>query len=189
MSWVTPRTAAVGDVFTAAWVNEIKGELEYLHGDDGQVSVNDGIQSEGSVTGGNIPSFVMENTAASKQGRWWMDDAGEVIFDFPAGASNVIVAKDDGTWKVNGMRVLRHTGSADHHIESGVATTDATGTVSITFTTAFTSTPVVVATLAEAEAEIVRVTARSTTGATFQVVSTGGTGEGSQDVCWIAVGE
>jgi hypothetical protein len=43
MSWVTPRTAAVGDLFTAAWVNEIEGDLAYLHGDAGTIVLSAGL--------------------------------------------------------------------------------------------------------------------------------------------------
>lgn len=38
MSWTAPRTASVGDLFTAAWVNEIEADLTYLLGISGRVA-------------------------------------------------------------------------------------------------------------------------------------------------------
>lgn len=51
----------------------------------------------------------------------------------------------DGTLSVAGMRVQRHPFANDRHVESGEATIDASGDVSVTFTNAYASAPNVVA--------------------------------------------
>lgn len=54
-SWITVREANVGDLFTAAWVNEIEGDLDYLHGGAGAVQL-DGASTTFQIGGGFISS-------------------------------------------------------------------------------------------------------------------------------------
>lgn len=137
MSWVAPRVAAVGDVFTAAWVNEISGDLSYLRGDAG------GVTLIAQVSGGTQ------------------------------------------------MRAHRHPYGNDRHIESGIVTTSG-GVAAVSFTSAFSSTPAVVATIVGSAGSVGNYAATqgaSTTGVTLLAISTSsGNASGTFSIHWHAEG-
>lgn len=80
MAWATPWTATTGQVVTAAQMNQIRDNLRYLKGLDGQVTLENNV-ALAYAAGSGAPNLIIKNTTggAATAGQLSFYDPSDVV--------------------------------------------------------------------------------------------------------------
>lgn len=194
MTWVTPRVWVAGERLTASKMNEISSSLSavYPHTTAGDLAYRDASLAQltrlANVPGGilyggaSVPAFL----AAGTLGQFLKSNGSSaptleaLIYRRQGGSSTV--------WETQGTTTYTPTIAILQVGARSVSFTSGVGSQAITYPSAFSQRPIVLA-LANYSTPAITVTYsdNSTTGCTLRVREVGG-GSGSVDVVWLAIG-
>lgn len=147
MAWSDEALVVTGDIITAAWGNRRRSNERYLKGQDGPVTIEDEVRFHNDT---NFRALIagQETVNAFDAGDQLRYDRTNNHFNFHTGDALRARIDANGLHSHDGstlMRVQRHPGNNNRHIESGNSTSvgnGETGTLTnVTFTNAYASAP------------------------------------------------